>query len=84
MITNVLSVTLYTVDGGDCDRFKVTTVEDGKVLDVTLNYEVLTCESDDGRRGFAVVPSSKPYETFTGTPTRDEDPRFVVLDPEGD
>ena len=53
-----LSMTLYTIDGEDGDRFKMIVIcpDTGEPIDVTEQYEVVAVEID-GRSGFAVLKS---------------------------
>lgn len=57
-VKDVLSVLIYVMQ--DKDRFHVHTVQDGEMVDVTDQYEVLavTVPGEDGkpaRRGFTVI-----------------------------
>ncbi len=50
-----LHVTLYTTEEGD--QFKVMTVSDeGTLVDATVDYDVTSVETEDGRPGWAVIP----------------------------
>jgi hypothetical protein len=49
-----LHVTIYA--DGDDDRFKVTVpTKDGELIDLTDQYEVNSCATEDGRAGFMIV-----------------------------
>jgi hypothetical protein len=59
-----LHVTLFEDDKGN-SRFKVLLPDpddQGKLVDVTDRYEVAPTETEDGRRGFLVLPLDKPKE----------------------
>lgn len=51
MIT--LNITVYETEAGT--KFKVYAHQDGSIVDVTDQYEVVAAQSDDGRDGFFVV-----------------------------
>jgi hypothetical protein len=51
----VLTLTVYVDEDGD-DRFKVYWTDDpDSMTDVTDDYEVFTCEMEDGRTGTMLV-----------------------------
>ena len=78
MITDVLCVTLYSIDG-EVDRYKVTALKDGKLVEVTSEFELVAAETEDGRQGWAVFPRLAPVEEHEGPVNKDEDPPDVVL-----
>lgn len=50
-----LHITLYQ-DDADNDRFKAIAVDDqGDLVDVTDEYELVACATEDGRVGFMCV-----------------------------
>lgn len=55
-----LHVTIYTLEGQD--RFKVmaATPDSEELVDVTEHYVVSSVTTEDGRAGFAVIPSIAP------------------------
>lgn len=78
MITNVTNFTLYQIEN-EIDRYKVTVVsESGDLVEVTEQYEVVACQDDRGRPGFAVFFRERPAER--AEPRKpDEDPADTVL-----
>lgn len=73
----VLNVTIYGLEG-EMDRYKVTTVRDGKLVEITEHYELVACADENGRPGWAVFVRTSPVERHVGPVRRDEDPEDVV------
>ncbi len=58
-----LHVTIYNLDDDQGDRFKVMAAapdNPDEMVDVTEHYEVAAAGTDDGRRGFVVIPIAAP------------------------
>lgn len=67
MINGVLSVTLYNMEG-EGDRYRVHLLQDdGKLCEVTEDYEMVSIATHDGREGFGIVPREEgvPEESLT-------------------
>ncbi len=79
MISDVLTLTIYKVEG-ELDRFRAHSVVDGKVVDVTNQYEVTAAVTEDGRTGFAVFKRETDLSRFEGESTKDLDPNETPAD----
>lgn len=79
MIGAVLNVTLYTMEGEGVDRYKVTCVHEGKLVEITEQYELCAAETEDGRQGWALFLRLAPVEHYQGPVRKDEDPPGTVV-----
>lgn len=50
----MITITIYTDEQGQ-ERCSVFEVQDEKPIDVTADYEVAACQTEDGRTGLVVV-----------------------------